>query len=137
MISNAQKAVLHVAKAQLHLDDEMYRAILREQAEVGSSTELTNDGFDKVMRRLEELGFQNTARKARRWSKPSPQSAITAEQQALIRELYSQLGWTEMPRQIGFNKRCCGKSWPQTRTHANKVIEGLKAICGRLGDARN
>lgn len=132
MISNAQKAVLHVGKSQLKLDDETYRAILREQGGVDSSTDLTEKGFDAVMSRFDQLGFRPIGgRKRRRWSNPKPSNPVTPEQQHLIAQLYEQLGWRELPRQMGFNKRCCRKSWPQTRTDANKVIEGLKAIAAR------
>ena len=136
MISNAQKAVLHVAKAQLKLSDDFYRAILKEQGGVDSSTKLTDKGFEAVMRRFEELGFQmvghtRRARSRRRWSNPQPGNPVTPDQQQLIATLYGQLGWAELPRQMGFSKRCCGKSWPQTRTDANKVIEGLKAMLAR------
>ena len=130
MISNAQKAMLHVAKSQLKLEDEMYRAILREQGGVESSTELTNTTFERVIRRLEELGFVNSARRPLRRDR-RPTEPVTPEQQQKIRDLYATLGWTETARQMGFNKRCCRKSWPQTRTDAAKVIEGLKAIVAR------
>jgi hypothetical protein len=131
MISNAQKAVLHIAKSQLQLEDEMYRAILQENSGCSSSSDLTNTTFDQVMKRLEELGFKNTARRPRPRRQPHGAAMITADQQHLIKDLYEQLGWTEMPRQMGFSKRCCKKSFPQTRTDANKVIEGLKAIMKR------
>jgi hypothetical protein len=76
-----------------------------------------------------KLGFTNTARRLR---VPRPKGTVTQQQLDLIAALYTQLGWTELPRQIGFSKRCCRKSWPQTRTDANKVIEGLKAMLGRI-----
>jgi isocitrate dehydrogenase kinase/phosphatase len=130
MISARQKAVLHVAKSQLRLSDENYRAVLREQGGVESSNDLTNATFDRVMRRFEELGFTNTARHPRPRNY-QPNALVTPEQQNLIAGYYIQLGWTDKSRQIGFSKRCCKKSFPQTRRDANKVIEGLKAILKR------
>jgi len=130
MITTAQKAVLHIAKSQLNLDDDTYRSILHEQGGVDTSIDLTNKTFERVIRRLEELGFRNTSRRPR-WKSPKPSAAITTDQQDLIRVLYRELGWTETARQMGFNKRCCCKSWPQTRTDAFKVIEGLKAMITR------
>ena len=56
----------------------------------------------------------------------------TPEQLALIQELFEKHGWTEGERQAGFSKGHCGKSWPQTRRDANKVIEGLKAMLARV-----
>lgn len=129
MITNAQKKILHIAQHKLELTRDEYESVLFENAGVHTSLELTNQGFDRVMKRFEELGFKNTAKK--RWKTSHPKWSVTADQQQLIRALYAQLGWDAMPRQMGFNKRCCGKSWPQTRTDANKVIEGLKAIAKR------
>lgn len=45
---------------------------------------------------------------------------------ALIAKLYRDLGWTSDAQQMGFNKKCCRKSWPQTRSDATKVILGLE-----------
>lgn len=130
MITSKQKALLHVAKAKLGLDYEHYVAVLREQGGVESSNDLTNTTFDRVMTRLEELGFKNTARRGRSRDY-RPHDLITPEQQAHLAKLYAQLGWTEKSRQIGFSKRCCKKSFPQTRSDAIKVIEGLKAMLER------
>jgi hypothetical protein len=118
-------------------DDDAYRAVLRVQAGVNSSTDLDNDGCTSVLRWFEEQGFKNTAKK-RRWSNPKPLDPVTPEQQEKMRALYTQLGWTEISRQMGFNKRVtrskahpAGLSWPQTRSDATKVIEGLKAMIKR------
>ena len=131
MITAKQKQMLHIAARSLGIDRDSYEAILFSQAGVRSSNDLDNAGFDNVIRRFEELGFRNTARRTRRYRPARPQGAVTPDQQQLIEQLYQQLGWTEMPRKIGFNKRACKKSWPQTRTDANKVIEGLKAMLHR------
>jgi hypothetical protein len=49
MISKAQKAILHVAKAKLAVPDDQYRTILVQVAGVTSSTELDQAGFEGVM----------------------------------------------------------------------------------------
>lgn len=129
MITSAQKALLHTAKNFLRLADEEYRAILRAEAGVTSSTELDNRGMNKVLKRLEKLGFKNTAHRPRR---RETQALVTPDQQALIERNYEQLGFDSFARRSGFNKRCCGKAIPQTRTDANKVIEGQKGMLSRL-----
>lgn len=131
MISNAQKAVLHIASQQLHLEREQYEAILQEQAGVTSSSDLDKAGFMKVMTRLEQLGFETTSPKKKRPRRYQPNEPITPQQQELIRDLYLQLGWSDLARQSGFNQRQVRKPWPQTRRDGNKVIEGLKAILKR------
>lgn len=130
MISHEKKAVLHIAKAQLHLADDIYRAILHTQAGVDSSKDLSDAGFDRVMARLEELGFRKGSRK-RTSGRRQPGGLITRDQQLLIDEMYQQLGFSEMARRTGFNRHTCGKAFPQTRSDANKVIEGLKAMVRR------
>lgn len=57
MISNAQKAILHVAKGKLALTDAAYRSALAEIAGVTSATELDQDGFEAMMGFFVYLGF--------------------------------------------------------------------------------
>lgn len=138
MISNAQKAVVHVAVAQLKLHDEEYRALLKAECGVDSSADLDNAKFDRLMKRFEKLGFTSTAKQRKRArAVRQPAGLITADQQALIAALYAQHGWTDQVRQMGFSKRCCKKAFPQTRTDANKVIEGLKAMIARGARSNN
>jgi hypothetical protein len=129
VISNAQIAVVHVAVARLKLREEEYRAMLKAECGVDSSKDLDNAKFDRLMKRFEKLGFTSTAKQRKHArSVRQPAGLITPEQQALIATLYAQLEWNALDRQMGFSKRCCKKSFPQTRTDANKVIEGLKAM---------
>ncbi|MDK2902461.1 MAG: hypothetical protein PWQ93_380 [Clostridiales bacterium] len=125
MITNKQKALLHVAKQELGLDDDLYREILRQEAGASSSTELTPAGYDKVMRRLRQAGFRI------RHERHMPDELITKQQFKLITHMYQDMGWYDSRRQIGFNKRMTGYAWPQTRSDANKIIEALKAMLRR------
>ena len=59
-ITKKQTAIIHVAKKQLHLDDEAYRAILQKIAKVSSSSELSDKSFRTLMKHFETLGFQST-----------------------------------------------------------------------------
>jgi phage gp16-like protein len=128
MATAAQVRMIHVAVTQLGLADEEYRALLQSEAGVTSSKDLSNTGVNRVLKRFAKLGFNNTAHRPRRYA---PKGLITPEQQSMIKQQYEQLGWAEFARQMGFNKRCCGKAMPQTRGDAIKVIEGQKAILGR------
>jgi len=58
-LTNKQKAVLHVAKTKLGLDDSTYRDMLEAQAGVRSSTALDYAGFLTVMTHFEKCGFKN------------------------------------------------------------------------------
>ena len=56
-IGRKKKALVHIAKEDLRLDEESYRQILKGVAGVESSTQLTVEGFEKVMKRFEEMGL--------------------------------------------------------------------------------
>ena len=58
-ISKQQKAVIHVAKSQLHMADEDYRALLLRVAGVRSSSDLEEPGFEALMAEFERLGFRS------------------------------------------------------------------------------
>lgn len=60
-LSRKQTKLLHVAKRQLGLSDDDYRAILDQEAGVASSKGLDNDGCDRVLRRFLALGFKPSA----------------------------------------------------------------------------
>ena len=57
MISKAQKALIHVAKAKIGMTDDEYRAMLSGFG-VASSTELDRLKFTRVMRHFKKMGFQ-------------------------------------------------------------------------------
>lgn len=57
-LTNPQKAILHVAKAQLKLSDDLYRCILVHLTGCTSSTELDRQGFEAVMGWMVYLGFK-------------------------------------------------------------------------------
>lgn len=133
MINNKKKAVLHVAKSQLGLDDDLYRDILEQEAGVRTSKRLNNHKFKKVMNRFEKMGFRssNYKKPKKRKRKNIPDAMLSPEMQGFIDKLYNKLGWEEHKRRVGFNRRQIGKPWPQTRAEANKIIEGLKAMIKR------
>lgn len=70
--------LIHIAKAQLGLDEEAYRELLQDVAGVGSSKDLDLQGFRKVMAELERLGFKLGAGKAKGKSL-SPKSSHLAD----------------------------------------------------------
>ena len=82
MISNAKKAVIHIAKAQVGMTDDEYSALL-DGVGVESSVDLNNKTFSKVMYRFEKLGFQSLKKtKTRRKPDKLPQ-----EKEALMKKL--------------------------------------------------
>ena len=74
-IGRKKKAIIHIAKSDLRLDDSSYRQILKGVAGVESAADLTREGFEKVMKRFQEMGFRGllpspTTRSPREGSSP-------------------------------------------------------------------
>jgi|GEM_PF-662949 len=65
MISNKQKAIVHIAKSQLGLDEDTYRDILLAHGGVKSSRDLSYAGYLAVVKHFEESGFQWETREKR------------------------------------------------------------------------
>lgn len=90
MISNAKKAVIHIAKAQTGMSDAEYRDLLSSVG-ASSSTQLTNATFDQVMERFEALGFRTTSKPRKRPRKaaglPQNKQAVMAKLEAILLDM--------------------------------------------------
>ncbi len=136
MINNKQKAILHIAKAQLGLSEVEYREILKSHGGAESSVHLSDFGFDKVMRFFEKLGFKKK-KGARRFDRltaggaPLPEYASEG-QRKVIYHLMEDLGWWPA-RLYGFIRKMTGKENPEELSGkaAQRVIEGMKAMRDR------
>jgi hypothetical protein len=135
-IGRKKKALVHIAKEDLHLEDESYRQILKGVAGVESSTQLNVEGFEKVMRRFEEMGFKGLlpspyqpVPKGRLIPSGSPQGfeGITTSQQNFVNYLLERLGW-DQGRYHAFCQRIIKKLDPMTKRDGQKIIIGLMAI---------
>ena len=103
-IGRKKKALVHIAKSNLHLDEVTYRQILKGVAGVESAAELTTEGFGKVMRRFQEMGFKGLlpspyqpVPRGRLIPLESPQGLepITQNQLNFIAYLIERLNWDE------------------------------------------
>jgi hypothetical protein len=135
-IGRKKKALVHIAKEDLHLDEESYRQILKGVAGVESSAQLTREGFDKVMRRFQEMGFKGLlpysylpTPKGRLIPSDSPQGleAITSSQQYFITYLLEKLNWDEGHTQA-FCQRIIKRPKAMTKRDGQKIIIGLMAV---------
>jgi hypothetical protein len=135
-IGRKKKALVHIAKEDLHLDEESYRQILKGVAGVESSAQLTKEGFEKVMRRFQEMGFKgllpysyHPIPKGRLIPLDSPQGleAITPSQQDFITYLLKKLNWNE-GHFHALCQRIIKKPEFMTRRDGQKIIIGLMAI---------
>jgi len=140
-IGREKKALVHIAKGNLHLDDESYRQILKGVAGVESSTQLTREGFERVMKRFQEMGFKDLlphpyqpVPKGRLIPSGSPQGLdpITSSQQDFISYLLEKLDW-EDGHFRAFCQRIIKKPDPLTKRDGQKVIIGLLAVSRKKG----
>ena len=135
-IGRKKKALIHIAKEDLHLDDEPYQQILKGVAGVDSATQLTREGFEKVMARFHEMGFKGLlphpsqpVPRGRLIPSDSPrgEESITLSQQHFITYLLERLSWDE-GHYHAFCRRIIKKPDPLTKRDGQKIIIGLLAI---------
>jgi hypothetical protein len=135
-IGRKKKALVHIAKEDLHLDEESYRQILKGVAGVESSAQLTQAGFEEVMRRFQEMGFKGLlpdpyqpVPKGRLIPPESPQGqeTITSSQLGFVSYLLEKLNWDE-GHYHAFCRRIIRKPEPLTKRDGQKIIIGLMAI---------
>lgn len=135
-IGQKKKALIHIAKEDLHLKDETYRQILKGVAGVESSTQLNREGFIKVMKRFQEMGFKGLLPNP---YQPIPKGrlipfesslgleSITESQKGFISFLLEELGWDE-GHYHAFCQRIIKRPDPLTKRGGQKIIIGLMAI---------
>jgi hypothetical protein len=132
MLAAKKLAVVHVAKTQLGLEDDDYRAILTAEAGVRSARDLNDAGFDRVMARFARLGFASSSpKRPRKRVAHAPDDPVTDQQRWAIEQNYLAMAYDTPERQQGFNVRQCGLAWPQTVHDAQKVIQGQVSILRR------
>jgi hypothetical protein len=135
-IGRKKKALVHIAKEDLDLEEESYRQILKGVAGVESATQLTREGFEKVMKRFQEMGFKgllpypyHPVPKGRLIPAGSPEGLeiITGSQQNFVAYLLDELRW-DLGHYQAFCQRIIKKPTPQTKRDGQKMIIGLMAI---------
>lgn len=116
---SAQKlAVIHIAKKELGLSEEMYREILRKAAGVESAKDLDEEGFRKLMRFM--------VRDKRYLISPG---GLTLKQKLFIQHLARELGW-DGEKLRGFILKYYHRTSLEalTKKEASKLIESLKNV---------
>lgn len=92
LIGNRQKAIIHIAKAELKLSDDNYRALLNSVG-VESSKDLTWWQYNDLLSRLKALGFRIKSGKSRaKWQKSPPR-----EKEKLLKKIEAQLADLGLP----------------------------------------
>ncbi len=124
-------AAIHTALRQLGLDDDTYRALLREQLQVGSAKDLDERGRHKLLDLLRERGFKQVPDRRPQ----GPGDPQTGKIYALWGELQrsGRLRDGSAKALRSFVHRMTGAHDPRwlDAMQANVVIEGLKAWLAR------
>lgn len=100
-VTKKQIALLHVAKRDLGLTDDDYRAILARYGRAESAADLTQSGFTAVMKYLTALGFRSTWTQRTYGYRPT---MATPPQVDLIRSLWQKFSGKPDPDDIELNK---------------------------------
>jgi hypothetical protein len=137
-ISNrkAKLSMIHIAKKDLGLLDDTYRAMLNGAAGINSAAELEYEyQFNAVMKAFENLGFKSTARRNPRpqWN---DQWGGTPDQRAKIEVLWKTCARNPTERALrSFIKRITHIDHPRfLRVElAQKVILALEAMAKKAG----
>lgn len=132
-INRKQKALIHVAKAKLDLNEDMYRSALIEIGGVTSLTDLDLGGFEALMGFFEYMGFTPLTAKGQNYGARTGMASFA--QIEFIRSL-----WVEYTRgksdEDGLNKWLESK-WKISslrflrKDTAPKIITALKAMKSR------
>lgn len=75
---NPALAKIHIAKKQLRMDDDVYRAMLQQVANVQSAAALDARGIEKVLKHMEALGAKFTKGKFQASKRTTPAKDKTA-----------------------------------------------------------
>lgn len=128
--ARAQIAMIHVAKKQLALTDESYRAILARITGHDSSRDCTPAELDLVIDEFKRLGWR---------PKPKPNAYSDRPYVRKVYALWAEAGRVgavenaSKPALRAFTERQTGKAAPEflTPAQANSVSEALKAMIAR------
>ena len=136
MPSKRQLAVIHVAKKQLCLTDDDYRAILRSVGGVDSARDLEGSEFSAVMGYFEYLGFEPLGTVGKHYG--ARRGMATPAQVQFIRDLWREFkGTFEEAALDGWLSNTFGVASLRfvDTAKAGKIIVALKAMTSRARQA--
>lgn len=140
----AQRAKVHVAKKQLGLDDETYRAVLQRAAGITSVADAGPSHFDAILAEFRRLGWKPVSATPKGGKGPRRPLSNNAQ----IRMIFAVWGDISPMLAVGDESALRSFVTRMTKTEANplgvsdpnflkgeqtgKVLEGLKAWRARL-----
>lgn len=134
MVGRSTLAAIHIAKKQLDLDDDDYRAMLRSEGGVASARDLDDAGARRVMLWFDNHGFKRTGTSKGTAADRRP---IVQKARALWISLHQldEVSNRSDKALDAFAKKVTGKETLHfcTNGEAGKVVEALKAWAERVG----
>lgn len=133
-LRNAELAQIHLAKKQLQLDDDTYRAVLWTVARVKSAKDLDWTGRKALIEHFKAKGWKPAAPKKARAAKPAAHG-----QEGLLRALWADLhaaGKVRVDTDAALSAWLVRNKWPQraewlSQAQLTAAIEGLKQWLAR------
>ncbi len=133
-------AKIHIAKKELDMDDDTYRAMLMQVAGVSSSKDLSPIGRAKVLEHLKASGFKGKKTRSTGSGQAYPKRPNTTDNRAQLQKIEALLADMGLPwdyliarqsgkenKQKSMVERLTGKKRLEwcTKTDLNKVIAAL------------
>jgi hypothetical protein len=130
--TTGQVRAIYAESAKHGVDQDTLRDIVADVTRRTRSVKaLTYIEAQRVLQRLKGKSFVPLRTLQYRRQKAGVPQLVTREQLDLIAELASQREWS-VETLAKFCKRVCKREVPRTTADANKVIEGLKSMKGRI-----
>lgn len=128
-LRNAELAQIHIARAQLGIDEETYRAILWTVARVKSSKDLDWTGRKKLLEHFRAKGWRPAPPKKAKAAKP-----VSGGQEGMVRALWTDLhaaGKVRDPSDAALGSWLTRSRWPErvewlSQAQMTQAIEALK-----------
>lgn len=133
-----QLAQIHLAKKELGMDDDTYRAMLMGVAGVDSASKLDYNGMIKVLKHLRASGFNRVNEGKNEWAfvfKLTPSRQLYGKK---IYRLAQRLGSTDAPKSKayieGIASQMAGATKPLEfccEDDLHKIVQALEVHCNR------
>lgn len=127
-LRNAELAQIHIARAQLGIDEDTYRAVLWTVARVRSSKDLDWTGRKKLLEHFKAKGWKPAPPKRAKAATP-----VSAGQEGMVRALWSDLntaGKVRDPSDAALGSWLARNKWPQRVEwlNHNQITQAIEAL---------
>lgn len=127
-LRNAELAQIHIAKTQLGIDEETYRAVLWTVGRVRSSKDLDWTGRKQLLEHFKAKGWKPAPPKRANAAKP-----VSGGQEGMIRALWSDLnqaGKVRDPSDAALGSWLMRNKWPQRVEwlDGHQVTQAIEAL---------